>query len=106
MLRDYGKGGLNPARLAWPVSRGKTGAGAGFEDKRWAAVVAGICCSGAWAGASAADGGRALPMTRGKGPRAMTKDIVMLHGANAGGWCFDKFKAVFEARASPAMRPI
>ncbi len=26
----------------------------------------------------------------------MTKDIVMLHGANAGGWCFDKFKAVFE----------
>lgn len=26
----------------------------------------------------------------------MTKDIVMLHGANEGGWCFDKFKAVFE----------
>ncbi len=26
----------------------------------------------------------------------MTKDIVMLHGANAGGWCFDRFKAVFE----------
>lgn len=26
----------------------------------------------------------------------MTKDIVMLHGANAGGWCFDKFKSVFQ----------
>src|SRR3990170_1534621 len=26
----------------------------------------------------------------------MAKDIVMLHGANAGGWCFDRFKAVFE----------
>ena len=26
----------------------------------------------------------------------MTKNIVMLHGANEGGWCFDKFKAVFE----------
>src|SRR4030042_1435096 len=26
----------------------------------------------------------------------MTKDIVMLHGANEGGWCFDKFRAVFE----------
>ena len=27
----------------------------------------------------------------------MTKDIVMLHGANAGGWCFDKFAEVFAA---------
>lgn len=26
----------------------------------------------------------------------MAKDIVMIHGANAGGWCFDRFKAVFE----------
>jgi pimeloyl-ACP methyl ester carboxylesterase len=26
----------------------------------------------------------------------MRTDIVMLHGANAGGWCFDKFRAVFE----------
>jgi pimeloyl-ACP methyl ester carboxylesterase len=26
----------------------------------------------------------------------MAKDIVMLHGANAGGWCFDRFKTVFE----------
>jgi pimeloyl-ACP methyl ester carboxylesterase len=25
----------------------------------------------------------------------MSKDIVMLHGANAGGWCFDRFRAVF-----------
>lgn len=26
----------------------------------------------------------------------MTRDIVMLHGANEGAWCFDKFKTVFE----------
>jgi non-heme chloroperoxidase len=26
----------------------------------------------------------------------MGKDIVMLHGANEGAWCFDMFKAVFE----------
>jgi non-heme chloroperoxidase len=26
----------------------------------------------------------------------MAKDIVMIHGANEGGWCFDRFKAVFE----------
>lgn len=28
----------------------------------------------------------------------MTKDIVMLHGASAGGWCFDEFRGVFEGR--------
>jgi non-heme chloroperoxidase len=28
--------------------------------------------------------------------QAMTKDIVMLHGANEGGWCFDQFRKVFE----------
>jgi non-heme chloroperoxidase len=28
--------------------------------------------------------------------QVMSKDIVMLHGANAGGWCFDRFRAVFE----------
>jgi non-heme chloroperoxidase len=27
----------------------------------------------------------------------MTKDIVMIHGANEGAWCFDQFKAVFES---------
>ena len=26
----------------------------------------------------------------------MIKDIVMLHGANEGGWCFDQFRKVFE----------
>ena len=30
------------------------------------------------------------------GQDGMAKDIVMLHGASAGGWCFDKFRAVFE----------
>ena len=28
----------------------------------------------------------------------MGKDIVMLHGASAGGWCFDKFREVFEGQ--------
>lgn len=28
----------------------------------------------------------------------MAKDIVMLHGASAGGWCFDQFRGVFESR--------
>jgi pimeloyl-ACP methyl ester carboxylesterase len=27
---------------------------------------------------------------------AMAKNIVMIHGANEGGWCFDQFKAVFD----------
>ena len=27
----------------------------------------------------------------------MAKDIVMLHGASAGGWCFDRFRGVFES---------
>jgi pimeloyl-ACP methyl ester carboxylesterase len=31
-----------------------------------------------------------------EGAQVMSKDIVMLHGANEGGWCFDRFKAVFE----------
>ena len=30
------------------------------------------------------------------GQEGMGKDIVMLHGASAGGWCFDKFRDVFE----------
>jgi non-heme chloroperoxidase len=33
----------------------------------------------------------------GEGADVMTRDIVMLHGANEGSWCFDKFKAVFES---------
>ena len=46
-------------------------------------------------------------MRKGSGSKAMAKDIVMLHGANAGGWCFDRFRqACSRPRASPAMRPI
>jgi pimeloyl-ACP methyl ester carboxylesterase len=41
---------------------------------------------------TAAKGARAA----GGGEQAMGKDIVMLHGANAGGWCFDEFRKVFE----------
>lgn len=31
-----------------------------------------------------------------EGAKIMTRDIVMLHGANEGAWCFDTFKAVFQ----------
>lgn len=41
-------------------------------------------------------GNRASAGAAGTGNQPMSKDIVMLHGANEGGWCFDKFKAVFQ----------
>ena len=41
-------------------------------------------------------GGRAFADNRKGSSPDMAKDIVMVHGANEGGWCFDKFKAVFE----------
>ena len=42
-------------------------------------------------------GGRACARDAGEGGNAMGKDIVMIHGANEGGWCFDTFKTVFES---------
>jgi hypothetical protein len=37
-------------------------------------------------------GARIFAGTLGEGgAKRMTKDIVMLHGANEGAWCFDKF---------------
>jgi pimeloyl-ACP methyl ester carboxylesterase len=42
-------------------------------------------------------GARASARNEGEeGAKAMAKDIVMIHGANEGGWCFDRFKAVLE----------
>jgi non-heme chloroperoxidase len=41
-------------------------------------------------------GGRAYARDDREGGKAMGKHIVMIHGANEGGWCFDKFKSVFE----------
>ena len=35
----------------------------------------------------------------------MTKDVVMLHGANAGGWCFDNFAKVFAAKGFTCHAP-
>ena len=32
----------------------------------------------------------------------MAKDIVMIHGANEGGWVFDQFKTAFDS-VRPAM---
>lgn len=43
-------------------------------------------------------GGRVCARDAGEGGNAMGKDIVMIHGANEGGWCFDTFKTVFESR--------
>jgi non-heme chloroperoxidase len=51
------------------------------------------------AAAAMGDSGRAETAEsdfRNGGEQAMGKDIVMLHGANAGGWCFDEFRKVFE----------
>ena len=46
------------------------------------------------AGASrAGDATKAQPRS---GQEGMAKDIVMLHGASVGGWCFDKFRDVFD----------
>lgn len=35
----------------------------------------------------------------------MGKTIVMVHGANCGGWCFDEFRKVFEARGFTCHAP-
>lgn len=35
----------------------------------------------------------------------MGKDIVMVHGANCGGWCFDTFRQAFEARGLTCHAP-
>ncbi len=35
----------------------------------------------------------------------MSKDIVMLHGANVGGWCFDTFRPVFEGQGFTCHTP-
>jgi non-heme chloroperoxidase len=40
-----------------------------------------------------------------RGSEAMTKTIVMIHGANCGGWCFEKFMPVFEARGFTCHTP-
>ncbi len=47
---------------------------------------------------------RASAAGKGADP-AMSKDIVMLHGANAGGWCFEHFAKVFEARGFTCHAP-
>ncbi len=39
-----------------------------------------------------------------KGAR-VTKTIVLVHGANCGGWCFDVFRKVFEARGFTCHAP-
>jgi pimeloyl-ACP methyl ester carboxylesterase len=41
-------------------------------------------------------GARAFTRNSREGAQAMSRDIVMLHGANGGAWCFDRFRKVFE----------
>jgi pimeloyl-ACP methyl ester carboxylesterase len=41
-------------------------------------------------------GGPASARDESEGAGAMGKDIVMIHGANEGAWCFDTFKTVFK----------
>ena len=48
--------------------------------------------------AGAARAGDATKERFRNGQEGMTKDIVMLHGVSAGGWCFDKFREVFEGQ--------
>jgi len=48
-------------------------------------------------GMLAMSGARAFADNRKGSSPEMAKDIVMVHGANEGGWCFDKFKGVFES---------
>jgi non-heme chloroperoxidase len=40
-----------------------------------------------------------------EGDKAMSKDIVMLHGANTGGWCFGDFAKVFGAKGFKCYAP-
>jgi len=35
----------------------------------------------------------------------MARTIVMVHGVNCGGWCFDAFRTVFEAHGFECMTP-
>jgi non-heme chloroperoxidase len=49
-----------------------------------------------------------VPQTKAGGKDAeqgMGQDIVMVHGANAGGWCFDRFRDVFESRGFTCHTP-
>jgi pimeloyl-ACP methyl ester carboxylesterase len=49
-------------------------------------------------------GGRRAFAEKGSSPE-MAKDILMVHGANEGGWCFDKFKGVFEGQGFTCHAP-
>jgi non-heme chloroperoxidase len=42
-------------------------------------------------------GGQAYAAEDREGGNTMAKDIVLIHGANEGGWCFDKFGGVFRS---------
>ena len=52
------------------------------------AVLSGI---GGWAQAE-------IARNEGEREQSVSKDIVMVHGASEGGWCFDKFRGPFEER--------
>ncbi len=100
MLRGEGKGALNPAtgfeRKA--VRKGHAGDGA-MNRRRFLGAALGLATAVAR---------NALPRANawGKGAEeAMSKVIVMLHGANAGGWCFEEFAEVFAAKGFACHAP-
>jgi pimeloyl-ACP methyl ester carboxylesterase len=82
MLAELRKGGLNPA--------GEDGMAANRREFLEAALGLAVLPMLRAASAPAETG-------QGNQNRAMTKDIVMIHGANEGAWCFDRFRTVFES---------
>jgi pimeloyl-ACP methyl ester carboxylesterase len=41
----------------------------------------------------------------GQGEQSVSKDIVLVHGASEGGWCFDRFRKPFEAQGWTVQAP-
>jgi non-heme chloroperoxidase len=81
---------------------GKRGAGRRFDRRavlQGAAALAVLSNFAGMAGVNAAPAELTGNDARqgGASKDIMAKDIVMLHGASAGGWCFDKFRGVFES---------
>jgi pimeloyl-ACP methyl ester carboxylesterase len=82
MLAELRKGGLNPA--------GEDGMAP--DRREFLGAAFGLAVLPMFRAASAP-----AETEQGIQNHTMTKDIVMIHGANEGAWCFDRFKAVFES---------
>lgn len=98
MLADYSKGGLNPG--IWARSQRCFAMSRLFRRQFLEAVLGLAVLPIVGAGPA-----RESQASQGDKDRPMTKTIVMLHGANCGGWCFDRFREVFEARGFTCHAP-